>query len=272
MAAKRHERSVIVNADDFGQSRGVNRGVIEAHEHGIVTSASLMVRWPAAVEAAAYAREHPDLSLGLHFDFSEWAYRNGKWIRLYQVVAENNPKTMAEEVSRQLAAFRRLVGRDPTHLDSHQHAHRGRSVRRIFIDLARRLRVPLRSVTSEVRYCGDFYGQTSNGGRLPSLIGVKALIKLLAKLRPGFTELGCHPGEGDDLDSMYRAERVKEVKTLCDPRVRAAMIRLGVQLRSFLDVAAMAGRGNPKTANSSTETGLKLGDRRTGRRSTPCRY
>ena len=41
-------RHLIVNADDFGQSAGINRGIIEAHEHGIVTSTSLMVRWPAA--------------------------------------------------------------------------------------------------------------------------------------------------------------------------------------------------------------------------------
>src|SRR4051794_16830036 len=48
------DRYVIVNADDFGQSRGINRGIILAHEQGIVTSASLMVRWAAAAEAAAY--------------------------------------------------------------------------------------------------------------------------------------------------------------------------------------------------------------------------
>ena len=65
-------RYLIVNADDFGQSRGINRGITEAHEQGIVTSASLMVRWPAAPEAAAYARSHGSLSLGLHFDFGEW--------------------------------------------------------------------------------------------------------------------------------------------------------------------------------------------------------
>ena len=50
-------RYVIINADDFGQSPGINRGVIQAHEQGLVTSASLMVRWPAAAEAAAYGRE-----------------------------------------------------------------------------------------------------------------------------------------------------------------------------------------------------------------------
>jgi len=49
---------LIVNADDFGQSTGINRGIIEAHERGVVTSASLMVRWPAAIDAAQYAREH----------------------------------------------------------------------------------------------------------------------------------------------------------------------------------------------------------------------
>jgi predicted glycoside hydrolase/deacetylase ChbG (UPF0249 family) len=43
---------LIVNADDFGQSAGINRGIIAAHEQGMVTSASLMVRWPAAHEAA----------------------------------------------------------------------------------------------------------------------------------------------------------------------------------------------------------------------------
>ena len=46
------ERRLIMNADDFGISPGVNAGIIEAHERGIVTSASLMVRWPDAVAAA----------------------------------------------------------------------------------------------------------------------------------------------------------------------------------------------------------------------------
>src|SRR5436190_23980393 len=64
-------RAVIVNADDFGQSAGINRGIIEAHERGIVTSASLMVRWPAAPAAAAYACAHRGLSVGLHVDLGE---------------------------------------------------------------------------------------------------------------------------------------------------------------------------------------------------------
>jgi len=68
MSAKRY---LIVNADDLGHSSAVNRGVMRAHDHGIVTSASLMVRWPAAVEAAEYARNRPGLSLGLRTLTSE---------------------------------------------------------------------------------------------------------------------------------------------------------------------------------------------------------
>lgn len=237
---------MIVNADDFGQSPGVNRGIIEAHARGIVTSASLMVRWPAAAEAAAYAREHPSLSLGLHFDFAEWACRKGKWLKLYEVVREDDIDAVAEEASRQLAAFRRLVANDPTHLDSHQHAHRDKSLRPTFLEIARRLGVPLRSFSPEVRYCGDFYGQTSNGRSLASFIGVKALINILASLRPGFTELGCHPGQANDLGSMYLRERAQEVKALCDPRVRAAIDDLGIQLCSFRDVAIARSQTRPR--------------------------
>ena len=69
------QRYLIVNADNFGLSVGVNHGIIETHEHGIVTSASLMARWPAA--AAAYARAHPRLGLGLHLDIGEWAHHYG---------------------------------------------------------------------------------------------------------------------------------------------------------------------------------------------------
>lgn len=71
---------LIVNADDFGQSPDINRGVIEAHEKGIVTSASLMVRWPAAAEAVDYVAAHPELSLGLHLDLAEWAYQEEQWV------------------------------------------------------------------------------------------------------------------------------------------------------------------------------------------------
>ena len=61
-------RLLVVNGDDFGLAHGVNEGIIAAHTHGILTSASLMVGTPAASQAAELARAHPELSIGLHFD------------------------------------------------------------------------------------------------------------------------------------------------------------------------------------------------------------
>src|SRR5439155_5218682 len=120
MSAKRY---LIVNADDFGHSRAVNRGVMHAHDHGIVTSASLMVRWPAAVEAAEYARNRPALSLGLHLDFGEWVYKNEIWVPVYNMVSLDDVTALRNEVSRQLAAFRTLTGRNTCHIDSREHTH-----------------------------------------------------------------------------------------------------------------------------------------------------
>ena len=231
-------RFLIVNADDFGQTPGVNRGVVTCHEHGIVTSASLMVRWPAAAEAAAYARDRPGLSVGLHFDLGEWAYRDGEWVLLYEVARPDDRTAVAREAARQLAAFRELVGRDPSHLDSHQHVHREEPARSVLQELARGLGVPLRHFSPAVRYRGDFYGQAGKGWPYPEGIRVEALVALLRSLPPGTTELGCHPGEGDDAPSMYRHERALEVQTLCDSRARGALAAEGIALCSFRDVRA----------------------------------
>src|SRR5690349_17679403 len=137
-------RYLIVNADDFGLSHGVNRGIIECAESGILTSASLMVRWPAAAEAAAYAKQNPKISIGLHVDLGEWVLRNGEWESLYKVVDAEDKLEVDAEITHQLAEFRRLVGRDPSHLDSHQHVHRNEPARAVMLKLAQELGVPLR--------------------------------------------------------------------------------------------------------------------------------
>ena len=96
------EKYLIVNADDFGQSPGVNRGIIQAHERGIVTSASLMTRWLAAGEASLYAKEHPELSIGLHLDLGEWTYHEGNWLPFYTVVPLDDIEAVTKEIADQL--------------------------------------------------------------------------------------------------------------------------------------------------------------------------
>ncbi len=230
MSAKRY---LIVNADDFGHSSPVNRGVMHAHEHGIVTSASLMVRWPAAVEAAEYAKSRPGLVLGLHLDFGEWVYKDENWTPVYNVVPLDEVTALRNETSRQLAVFRILTGRDPSHIDSHQHAHLREPARSVVLEAALEVRAPVRDCSPEIHYCGRFYGQTAEGSPHPEGITSGALLEILSQLPPGVTELACHPGEGWVPNTTYIKERGTELKTLCDLKVRSALMEMGIELCGF---------------------------------------
>lgn len=228
-------RRLIVNADDFGQTPGINRGTIACHQRGVVSSASLMVRWPAAAEASELARRNPAMSVGLHIDLCEWNQTGGEWQPLYEVVPPDDEAKVREEILRQFEVFEQLMGQTPTHVDSHQHVHREGAAHRVAKEMASRLGVPLRQFHPRIRYDGGFYGQGRNAQSCPEWISVDALIRLIETLPDGITEFGCHPGLGRDVDSMYRDERELEVATLCDPRVREALDANGVVLVSFRD-------------------------------------
>jgi predicted glycoside hydrolase/deacetylase ChbG (UPF0249 family) len=229
-------RRLIVNADDFGRSPAINRGVAEGHERGIVTSASLMVRWPAALEAAAYARAHPGLGVGLHFDLAEWRFA-GEWEPVYQVLADEDPVTVGAEFDRQLDEFRKLMGRPPSHLDSHQHVHRDEPARSVLLAAGLALGVPVRELSPGITYRGDFYGQSGRGDPYPEGITVDALLALIESVPPGVTELGCHPAAEPELESSYSVERPRELAALCDPRVAALVAAERIELCSFAPLA-----------------------------------
>ena len=230
------DRLLIVNADDFGQTDGITRGVIEAHERGVVTSASLMVRWPAAPAAAAYARQARRMSVGLHVDLGEWICRAGGWEPLYLRVDPGDAAAVEREIRSQVARCRELLGRDPTHLDSHQHVHRKEPVRSILQQVAGEVGVPLRHMTPGVAYCGEFYGQTATGEPRPEWIAPQSFVRLACAIGEGATELACHPGYPGDLDTMYGPERIVEVGTLCDPGLPALLAAEGIRLVSYLEL------------------------------------
>ena len=219
---------LIVNADDFGYSRGINRGIVEAHNRGIVTSATTIVNAPATEEAVRIATENPGLSVGLHVNFTNEGER---------LVEFNDPELCRGELRRQFDRFVALFGRLPTHLDSHQHVHSQEPLRSVLVATATALRVPLRHETPAIRYCGSFYGQTAEGSPQPQLIAAEALVRIVRGLGDGTTELACHPGYAADLDTMYRSEHEREIDALCDPRVSAAIAELGITLCSFAEVA-----------------------------------
>ena len=224
-------KRVIVNGDDFGQSHGVNLGVAQAHEQGILTSGSLMVRWPAAKEAADYASSHLRLGVGLHLDFGEWRLVENQWAPLYQRVEISDAQALADEAERQLDFFVQLVGRLPTHMDSHQNLHMREPVRSVVNALAKRHSIPLRGLGTS--YCGRFYGQDENGGSRPDWISVSVLTEILRSVTAEVTEISCHPAALSDLDTMYGPERLAELQTLCDPQLQQVVAELDLELVHF---------------------------------------
>src|SRR5262245_35582819 len=102
---------LIVNGDDFGASRGINHGIIEAHCCGILTSTSLIVNARWSEEAVVLSRAVPDLSVGLHVHLTT----KGE----YPTAGHDNNDDSRAELYRQFSRFQELMGRSPTHLDSH---------------------------------------------------------------------------------------------------------------------------------------------------------
>lgn len=214
-------RRLVVNADDFGFAAGANEGIIEAHVSGILTSTSLMVDRPAAADAARLAREHPALSVGLHY------VEDGPEI--------DEPGHVACTFAAQLDRFRELTGTDPTHVDSHHHVHLTRMS--TFEPLVAPLGVPLRG-DGRVGYLGAFYAQPQRGVVELERVSSAFLLELLSVEDSGvdFLELGCHPARVTaDLVSSYTPEREVELATLTEPGLRARIEELGFALASYHD-------------------------------------
>lgn len=225
------QRFLVVNADDLGLSAAVNDGIFTAHEEGIVTSASLMVRQSAAPAAAERAADFPDLAIGLHIDLGEWNYEAGEWTLAYSHCDSDDAEAVEAECRAQLERFRALLGRDPTHLDSHQHVHESEPAKWVAEALAAELGVPLRNRT--IPYEGGFYGQSGKGEPFPDGITPERLMELIRTLPPGWTEIGCHPAAGPVPTSSYDAERQIELATLRDPQVKNLLNVMQINLCSF---------------------------------------
>jgi len=163
-------RRLIVNADDFGLAEGVNRGILEAHAAGAVTSATVLVNAPGFEDAVLRARDAPRLGIGLHLNLTQGRpvsprdaipslcdRRTGQfhdWPALLARALTGRVATehVARECSAQLERLRR-TGLAITHLDAHHHAHIFPGILAPVVTAARRaglaaLRVPLEPVRS----------------------------------------------------------------------------------------------------------------------------
>src|SRR5947208_7646456 len=155
---------LVVNADDFGLSTGVNRGILEAHAAGVVSSVSVLVNAPGWTDAVPRLRDlSPGIGVGLHLNLTmgrpvSWGgslsdARTGRFHTLGALVARAfagrlDPGDVAIECVAQLARLRN-AGLVVTHVDSHRHVHILPGVWGAVVETARAAGVPVVRVPLE---------------------------------------------------------------------------------------------------------------------------
>lgn len=250
---------LIVNADDFGYAERVSAGIVRAHRDGIVTASTFMTNAPHTDGAAKLARATPSLDVGVHLVVSfgrpladvahvrSLVDAAGRFFRPKELLSRDIDREEAlTEYRAQYERASDLLGRDPTHLDTHHWVHDHAALEWAIGELARetgaaarihsdeqRDRLRARGVRTPDRFAREFQHEGK--------VGVEQLMDLLERLakRDDITELMCHPGEADEdlvKRSSYARERPTELATLIDPRVRAAVKDLGITLATFADV------------------------------------
>jgi predicted glycoside hydrolase/deacetylase ChbG (UPF0249 family) len=256
-------RRLVVNADDFGFTRDVNAGIIEAYERGILTATTLMAEGEAFEDAVRLAGEHPGLDIGVHLTLvgmpglpaslagCTTAVYSGQ-LDVYEIFAGQVRKVLA-------------AGIRPTHVDTHKHTHLLPPVLRAVCTVAEEFGI------GWVRSPGDFpfsYGRKGLVSRVmrwrrramrrtiaeaglrttdaftgfawTGTFTEKDLARLLPALPEGVTELMCHPGRlGGELEganTRLKASRVQELRALTHPATRAAVEAAGIQLVGFREL------------------------------------
>jgi predicted glycoside hydrolase/deacetylase ChbG (UPF0249 family) len=263
-------KQLIVTADDFGLTDGVNRAVVRAHREGVVTSASLMVNSPAFESAVELARQNPSLDIGLHLDLTNKPFALA--VRPHKLDLEREVRAQIEKA---LATGLRI-----THLDGHKHVHAIPAVLKVIravtpkygIRAIRTMNTKSANLMSLLRrnpkgratimkqyvfsrgvrrawkfslpnaMAGPdrFYGIVETG-----FLDLDAFGNIIQDLAVGVHEVMCHPGYLDtDLrqqPTRLLSQRERELEMLTSQQIRSLIRSSGIELISYKNFVEMYG-------------------------------
>ncbi|AWB46642.1 chitin disaccharide deacetylase [Paenibacillus sp. CAA11] len=242
-------KHLIINADDFGLSPGVNRGIIEAYQAEGISSTTLMVNMPGFADAVRLAGLHPELGVGLHVNLTYGRPISDPRLVPSLVQADGQFLPASEIYYRELrdietelsAQWERFIatGLRPTHLDAHHHLHQiFPNVYEAMARLAVKEGIPMRRLQKPQVRSGNaaLLPLTTKQVLLDTYEGDNGLQKLLYYLRNlqhGSTEIMCHPGYVDEplrVISTLTKEREAELAVFRNPAISRAIRALGIRL------------------------------------------
>lgn len=226
-------KKLIVNADDFGYREAVNKGIVAAHQNGLVTSASMFVEKEGTDEAVRLAKENPMLGLGVHLDLDRFFEVDH---HLGLTVGWRGPRpdsaTIKAEARRQIDKFLSF-GFTVDHLDSHHHSHLTPEVFPVICELAREYEIHV------VRFFKKYYAEQSQYEDLKKHLAANNL-KYIDHFLEGWywgnidetyriAELMTHPGYGE----LWREA---ELAHCCQPQLKKYFMDQKIDLLKFSDI------------------------------------
>ena len=264
-------RILLVNADDFGFTRDVNAGIVEAHREGILTATTLMAGGAAFEDAVRLARENPDLDIGVHLQMVQGDSLSlpgrtlpgsvGVLVRALLAGEWDVLRELEAQVEKLLA-----VGIRPTHLDTHKHTHLLPAVLDAVARVSEKYGIrwvrkpfdlPMDGSRASWKTRGAAVVMRQMRGQFDRVLARRGasttdhfagfvwtgnydaedLIQLIRNLPDGSTEFMCHPGIlGEELrvaQTRLKESREQELRALTDPRVRASLRETGVRLSNY---------------------------------------
>lgn len=220
---------LIVNADDYGYSKAINYGIIEAHKNGIVNSTTMMMNMPGVNHAVELAKENPSLKVGIHlvltcgkpilYDVTTLVNSDGGFKSLREIKEQKNISLddLEREWTAQIERFLE-TGLTLTHFDSHHHVHTVPEFLPLVQKLAKKYNLSARRISEHSIegvtpftdvFLHDFYGDGVTSDYFE---------KIVDRVQDGQTvEVMCHPGYLDHEimnNSSYTVERITETNIL----------------------------------------------------------
>ncbi|MBV8817830.1 MAG: ChbG/HpnK family deacetylase [Acidobacteriaceae bacterium] len=261
-------KQLIVNADDFGFTRDVNAGIVEAHRNGILTATTLMATGEAFEDAVRLARQTPSLDVGCHLVLVGAPGLPANVGALMRSLLRREIRIYDELVKQ----IRRIMdaGIEPTHLDTHKHTHLmppvlsavARSSEEFHIPWVRRpfdfpaqangIGVGKRLVSRSFGLVRPRFQKTLSahgcrmtdhfaGFRITGRYDAAELARLIEQLPEGSTEFMCHPGFCTDelrgAQTRLKESREQELRALTSAEVRRAIESASVKLSNYRTLA-----------------------------------
>ena len=247
---------VIFNSDDFGYSKGVNLGILEAYKNGVVRSTTIMAGMPGFYHAVGLAHENPGLKIGVHLTLTTGnsvggVYKtltddDGNFLNLAEVErrAKMGETDLAEVEKEYEAQIQKVLaaGLKPDHFDSHHHTHNLPGIVTVFLRLAKKYGVKVRIYDkgqlsgefADVKTTGAFYDTFFDEG-----VTIDNLKHIINACDAESVEIMCHPAYVDYLLyslSSYNKKRAYELDILTSPEIMSFIADQGIELCSFGDI------------------------------------